>query len=71
MASRSCTLMNMPAVIHESIKEIYIPNYGPIDIKFYYRLRKLDTGMCDLIKIECSQSLTSETCHLGRALYNN
>lgn len=69
MAHNTCSIMLSSPNFSPSVKQIYLPKYGPLDADIYRNLLKSGAGMCKTIKESCLQDLESEICKLGIVLY--
>ena len=71
MRRQTCTLMQTKLPISSDVKQVYIPQFGPVSIELYKKIRIYDLDMCQKIKDSCIQNDSSDMCQLGKALYLN
>ena len=71
MAQNICAIMGTSAQFSAEVKQIYLPQFGPLDADIYRRLLRAGPGMCEIIKQDCADDIQSETCKIGMALYSS
>ena len=71
MTQNICAIMGTSAQFSSEVKQIYLPQFGPLDADIYRRLLRAGPGMCEIIKQSCAEDIQSETCKLGMALYSS
>ncbi len=70
MKHNACVIMNTNANFSTEVKQIFIPEIGPIDANIYRDLLKSGMGMCQVIRESCEKDLKSPICQIGDTLYS-
>lgn len=70
MKHNVCAIMTTNATLSKEIKQIYLPNIGPINADIYRDLLSSGFQMCQIIHESCETDLKSEVCQIGQVLYS-